>query len=142
MIVEKTAEIDRHHQIAALPWRKHNGRVEILLITSRETKRWVIPKGWPMKGRTDYNAAKREAFEEAGVEGRISTKSLGSFDYEKRTKKGGVKPCRVMIYPLEISTIRRNWPEKSERQRAWFKVEDAVAKVVEQGLKQVIASLA
>ena len=73
-----------HHQVAALPYRKRRGRMEILLITSRESKRWVIPKGWPMEGRTDYNAAKQEAFEEAGVKGRIGKMQLGHYIYTKR----------------------------------------------------------
>ena len=65
----------KHHpaqQIAALPFRKRRGKVEVLLITSRETKRWVIPKGWPMAGLKDFTSAKREALEEAGVTGQIS----------------------------------------------------------------------
>jgi 8-oxo-dGTP pyrophosphatase MutT (NUDIX family) len=131
----------RHHQIAALPWRKRRGQVEILLITSRTTKRWIIPKGWPMDGRADYNAAKREAFEEAGVEGRITTRSIGHYDYDKRTGKGSLKACRVVVFALEVSTLRRVWPESAERQRAWFKVEDAVEKVMEPGLKSVMKAL-
>jgi 8-oxo-dGTP pyrophosphatase MutT (NUDIX family) len=129
------------HQIAALPFRKRRGKVEVLLITSRETKRWVIPKGWPMVGLKDYNAAKQEAYEEAGVRGRIGTKAIGHFDYVKRLKSGGEKHCRVEIYALKVFAMKRNWPEKSERTRAWFSVGEAAEKVVEAGLKVVILAL-
>jgi 8-oxo-dGTP pyrophosphatase MutT (NUDIX family) len=130
-----------NHQIAALPFRKPLGRVEILLITSRETKRWVIPKGWPMVGLKDWNAAKQEAFEEAGIVGSIGTKTIGHFDYVKRTKNGGEKYCRVDIYPLKVLEMKRNWPEKAERTRAWFSIEEAAEKVGEAGLKVVILGL-
>jgi 8-oxo-dGTP pyrophosphatase MutT (NUDIX family) len=129
------------HQIAALPFRKRRGKVEVLLITSRETKRWVIPKGWPMVGLKDYNAAKQEAYEEAGVQGRIGTKAIGHFDYVKRLKTGAERHCRVEIYPLKVFNLKRNWPEKHERSRAWFAVKEAAEKVVEAGLKVVILAL-
>lgn len=128
-------------QIAALPYRKHGGRVEILLITSRETKRWVIPKGWPMAGRTDYTAAKQEAFEEAGIEGRIGKKPIGSFAYQKRLKNGDDQPCRVDIYPLKVQNLKRNWPEKAERTRAWFSVKEAAYQVRDADLELVILRL-
>jgi 8-oxo-dGTP pyrophosphatase MutT (NUDIX family) len=136
-----TTEQHPHHQVAALPIRKRRGKVEVLLITSRETKRWVIPKGWPMVGLKDYNAAKQEAYEEAGIGGRIGTKSIGHYDYMKRTKSGVEKHCRVEIYPLKVFNLKRNWPEKTERTRSWFSVEAAAEKVAEAGLKAVILSL-
>ena len=129
------------HQIAALPFRQRRGRVGVLLVTSRETKRWVIPKGWPMDGRTDYNAAKIEAFEEAGAEGRIGTTSIGAFEYSKRLKDGACKSCRVAVYPLNVSGLARKWPEQNERVRRWFSAEDAAELVAEAQLKQLILSL-
>ena len=83
-------------QVAALCWRRRKGTVEVLLVTSRETRRWVIPKGWPMDGLADYNAARREAFEEAGVEGHMRREPLGTFFYEKRGKKE-VLPVTVTV---------------------------------------------
>jgi 8-oxo-dGTP pyrophosphatase MutT (NUDIX family) len=130
-----------YHQIAALPLRKRKGKKEILLITSRETKRWVIPKGWPMDGITDHQAAKIEAFEEAGVEGRISKVPLGHFEYHKRLKSGSTKHVRVMVYALSVTTLKRNWPEKEQRTRKWFNLDDAVFLVKEEGLKLVIAGV-
>lgn len=129
------------HQIAALPFRHRRGRVGVLLVTSRESKRWVIPKGWPMEGYTDYNAAKIEAFEEAGAEGRIGTIAIGAFEYSKRLKDGVCKNCRVAVYPLNVSTLARNWPERNERERRWFSAEDAALLVAERQLKEIIAAL-
>ncbi len=125
-------------QIAALPMRKRRGKVEVLLITSRETKRWVIPKGWPMDGLTDYDAARQEAFEEAGVQGHIGKKSIGYFDYVKRLKNGTEKQCRVEVYALKVFNMKRRWPEKLERTREWYSVEEAAERVVEAGLKILI----
>jgi 8-oxo-dGTP pyrophosphatase MutT (NUDIX family) len=128
-------------QVAALPWRrKKNGAIEVLLITSRETKRWVIPKGWPMDGLKDYNAARQEAYEEAGVEGHMSRIALGTFAYDKRFKAGSLKPIGVTVYSLEVEKLLRSWPEKKQRQRKWFSSEDAAKLVHEPELKTLIAA--
>lgn len=125
-------------QIAALPYRKHGEAIEILLITSRETKRWVIPKGWPMLHLADYNAARREAFEEAGIEGKMSRKSMGSYFYGKRKKSGHVVPVQVIVYAMEVNRLLDKWPEKDERNRRWFAVGEAIELVQEAGLKAII----
>lgn len=91
-----------------------------------------------MEGRTDYNAAKQEAFEEAGVRGRIGKKSVGHFDYVKHLKNGAQKICRVDVYPLKVFNMKRVWPEKLERTRAWLSVEVAAERVGEEGLKSLI----
>ena len=129
------------HQIAALPFRNRRGKVGVLLVTSRETKRWVIPKGWPMEGHTDYNAAKIEAFEEAGAEGRIGTTAIGAFAYVKRLKDGASKLCHVAVYPLNVSGLARNWPEQKQRERRWFSAEAAAELVAEPQLKEIIVAL-
>jgi 8-oxo-dGTP pyrophosphatase MutT (NUDIX family) len=124
-------------QVAALCWRKRKGKREVLLITSRETRRWVIPKGWPMESLKDFNAAKTEAFEEAGVTGRISRQPLGRFRYNKI--KGDVAtPVSVTVYGLEVAVLHSNWPERRERKRDWFAPADAAERVVEVGLKSII----
>ncbi len=125
-------------QIAALPWRTKKGDIEILLITSRETKRWVIPKGWPMDHLIDSNAAKREAFEEAGIDGHIRREAVGHFDYTKILKNGDAVETRVTVYPLEVTEVLKSWPEKRQRKREWFSIEDAVWHVAEAGLKDII----
>lgn len=125
-------------QIAALPFRRNNAGVEILLITSRTTKRWVIPKGWPMDGLKDYNAARVEAFEEAGVGGHMTRNRVGKFNYEKLHATDGAKTLRVDVYALEVKTILRGWPEKSERKRQWFPAEQAATLVHEKELRKLI----
>ncbi len=130
--------LEHHKQIGALPYRKGKHGIEVLLITSRETKRWVIPKGWPMDGELDHEAAAQEAFEEAGIKGHINEKSIGGYAYKKKKKSGVVIDCVVMIYPLEVSKLLREWPEKGQRKRKWFKPKKAASLVNEAGLKAVI----
>jgi 8-oxo-dGTP pyrophosphatase MutT (NUDIX family) len=128
-------------QIAALCWRKKNGNHEVLLITSRETKRWVIPKGWPMDNLKDFNAAKTEAYEEAGVLGRVKRKPLGRFSYNK-IGEDETRHVTVTVYGLEVKELLSKWPEKRERKREWFTVDEAALRVSEAGLKDIILRLA
>jgi ADP-ribose pyrophosphatase YjhB (NUDIX family) len=81
-------------------------------VTSRETRRWIIPKGWPHKGRTPHRSAAREAYEEASVVGRVHRDQLGSFSYEKRLPTGDTIVCKVRVFALEVRQQRREWPEK------------------------------
>jgi 8-oxo-dGTP pyrophosphatase MutT (NUDIX family) len=131
---------DRFNQVAALPFRIRNGRLEVLLVTSRETKRWLIPKGWPIKGKKAYKAAAQEAMEEAGVKGSISQKAIGHYDYWKRRAEH-FDLCRVEVYPLEVSKQLKKWPEKGERDLRWFEVEEAAQQVLEPALAAVIRGL-
>lgn len=126
-------------QLGALCWRRRKGRLEILLVTSRESKRWILPKGWPMPGLADFNAARREAFEEAGVEGRMRRRPLGRFTYDKRGP-GGRLLVSITVYILAVRRELRNWPEKNSRQRAWFAPADAARLVAEAGLKRLLLS--
>ena len=88
-------------QYAALAWRPcASGGIEVLLITSRETRRWVIPKGWPIKDLRPHQTAAREAWEEAGIEGRTGARKIGVFDYDKRLSSGALQPV--------LSASRRN----------------------------------
>jgi 8-oxo-dGTP pyrophosphatase MutT (NUDIX family) len=128
-------------QVSALCWRKGEDGLEVLLVTSRETRRWVTPKGWPMKGLKDFTAAKQEAYEEAGVEGRIKRKPIGSFIYEKRQKDAS-QTVRVVVYALNVRKERKNWPEKSERKRQWFSPQEAARRVAEPGLKLLLSQFA
>jgi 8-oxo-dGTP pyrophosphatase MutT (NUDIX family) len=128
-------------QVAALPWRMAKaGHYEVLLITSRETKRWVIPKGWPMEHLKDPNAAKQEAFEEAGVRGVIRRRPLGTFTYDKRKKDGSLLPVTVTVYGLRVVTLTPTWPERTQRQRKWFNLAEGAEAVLEPGLKQLIGN--
>lgn len=131
----------RETQYAALPWRDTGSGIEVLLITSRETRRWVIPKGWPIKGLTPSQAAAREAYEEAGVGGLVTGKAAGSFDYDKRGKDDEVRPCHVLVFPLEVMVQHIDWPEQGQRTLRWMSQEDAAAAVAEPQLASLIRRL-
>lgn len=128
-------------QIGALPWRRGAYGLEILLITSRETQRWVIPKGWPMPGLPDAEASRREAFEEAGIEGGISA-PIGRYRYEKRTRKGALLPCEVTVFALKVEREHATWPEAAQRRRQWFGPQAAASRVDEPDLRAIIADFA
>ena len=131
-------------QYGALPYRLRTGsrRPQFMLITSRETQRWVIPKGWPKKGKSARQSAAREAFEEAGVIGRVSRRAVGSFSYEKRLKNGGTVECEVRVFPLHVKRQSREWPEKQERKVKWLSAAKAAKKVDEPTLGELIRQLA
>jgi 8-oxo-dGTP pyrophosphatase MutT (NUDIX family) len=114
--------------------------LEVLLVTSRETKRWLIPKGWPMKGKKAHKAAAQEAMEEAGVKGTVRQKAIGHYDYWKRRAEH-FDLCRVEVYPLEVSKQLKKWPEMGERDSRWFDVEEAAQLVLEPALAAVIRTL-
>ena len=139
MVLKVLDQIKTQKQIGALPYRKQGGAIEVLLITSRETKRWVIPKGWPMKGERDWNAAAKEASEEAGIAGHVGQKSVGTYHYVKR-KKSGDLDCEVTVFLLEVTQQKHEWPEKNERRRKWFKAKEAAKRVDEAGLQAIIAA--
>lgn len=128
----------RRRQYAALPWRLGPDGVDVLLITSRETRRWVIPKGWPMHGLTEHEAAAQEAFEEAGVSGEIAASPFGVYRYRKRMKDGSLVTCRVDVFPLEVKTEAKSWPEKRQRTRQWTPAAEAARMVQEPGLGRLI----
>jgi len=126
-------------QYAALPWRKRaDGAVEVLLITSRESRRWVIPKGWPMKDLDAGPCAAQEAFEEAGVAGQTRRKSLGVYHNDKRLRSGRLQHVRVQVYALEVRQEHDEWPEKGQRDRNWTTPADAASLVDEPELKTLL----
>ncbi|MCJ2068924.1 NUDIX hydrolase [Methylobacterium sp. J-030] len=130
-------------QVAALPFRiSPEGRLEILLITSRDTGRWIIPKGWPMVGRKAHQAAEREAFEEAGLKGQIETNSLGKYRYDKRFDNGVEVPCEVRVYALRVDGQHERWPEQSQRALHWFAPAEAACLVQEDELAHLIKGFA
>src|SRR5882762_10018332 len=130
-------------QYGALPYRKNGGaRTEVMLVTSRETHRWIIPKGWPHKGKAPHRSAAREAFEEAGVVGAVSRQSVGSFSYEKRLKRGGVVACEVLVFALEVKRQSKEWPEKRERKVRWLSAKVAAKTVQDRELGKIIRRLA
>lgn len=125
-------------QVAALPWRRSPDGIEILLVTSRETRRWVTPKGGRIAGRTDAQSAALEALEEAGVEGVITESPIGTFRYLKVLKRRAPRWCVVALHALEVRVEHPVWHEQAERERAWMTVEQAAACVSEPDLAGII----
>ena len=124
-------------QYAALPYRITD-KVEVLLISSRETRRWVLPKGWPMKGRKPHAAAAQEALEEAGVVGKIGKEPVGFYHYTKRMKNGSQQLCHVTVFPMNVARQRKVWPEMDQRTTRWFLLSEAAVLVVEPELQDVL----
>ena len=133
----------RRVQYAALPYRlSGKSRTEVMLVTSRETHRWIIPKGWPQKDKAPHDSAAREAFEEAGVVGAVGKRSVGSFPYQKRLKNGFVTACEVHVFPLRVRRQSKQWPEKEQREVKWLSAKDAAKTVKEPMLSEIIRRLA
>ncbi len=129
-------------QYGALPWRMQNSTLQILLITSRRTRRWIIPKGWPMEGCKPTACAAREAEEEAGITGEIGKTPIGQFRYMKLLRDGVELPCRVEVFPLKVTRESPDWDEMDARERRWCTVPEAAAAVIEPQLKMVIRRFA
>lgn len=128
-------------QFGAICWRMHRERVEVLLITSRDTGRWVIPKGWPIAGLGQAGSAAREAWEEAGVEGHVTEEALGTFGYDKVLKPGKSIPCRVEVFGLRVEALKSRYPERKMRRRKWFSTAKAARKVAEPELRGLLMAL-
>ncbi len=125
--------------MAALPWRLSPAGVEILLVTSLDTGRWVLPKGWAKSRESLHDAAAREAAEEAGISGGIDRRALGSYRYLKRRGDGDDIACEVQVFPLETDRLADKWPERKKRTRTWFTPAEAMAAVHEPDLAALIA---
>ena len=126
----------RTTQVAALPIRiADDGEINVLLVSSRETRRWVIPKGWPSKKMSDA-----EAREEAGVTGKVYRKPVGFYRYRK-VLPASSRILDVAVYVLWVRKQRKSWAEQKERTRIWATLEDAAKLVREPGLKRLFAEL-
>jgi len=129
-------------QVAAIPmkWTK-DGDLRILLVTSRDTGRWVLPKGWIMDRTKPWRAAEIEALEEAGVKGYISREHIGDYEYDKILDDGSRVPCRVHVYPMIVEKLKRDWKEQRQRKRHWFSAKGAARAVNEESLTRLLDSL-
>ena len=133
-------------QAGALPWRhrlgKKNGKkTEVLLITGRRSGRWMIPKGWRMAGKSIADSAAQEAFEEAGIEGVVDTRPLGRFRHVKQHMLFGRIEVDIQVHPLSVERELDDWPERGERLRKWFKLDEAADKVDSDELRELILQL-
>jgi 8-oxo-dGTP pyrophosphatase MutT (NUDIX family) len=127
-------------QYAALPYRIEGRQLQILLITSRETRRWVIPKGWPMGGLAPQEAAATEAAEEAGIVGRVEAKPIGSYRYLKRSKRNE-NAVQVIVFPFLVENHVETWREQGQRAMQWFSWRKAASLVAEPDLRRLIREL-
>lgn len=126
-------------QFGVIPWRRSaDGDAEILLITSRETRRWVVPRGNAIAGLRDYESAAQEAFEEAGIRGGVEQSALGAYRYDKRRRDGRVVAAEVQLFRMLVTEESADWPERLERERRWFAPEEAAAAVAEPDLARLI----
>jgi 8-oxo-dGTP pyrophosphatase MutT (NUDIX family) len=134
---------ERRIQYGALPYRVRGGaRPEVMLVTSRETRRWIIPKGWPHRGKSPRQSAAREAFEEAGITGAIGRRPIGSFSYRKRPKVGRVVDCEVRVFALRVRHEHKVWPEREQRKVRWLPAGVAARAVHERQLGEIIRRFA
>jgi 8-oxo-dGTP pyrophosphatase MutT (NUDIX family) len=130
-------------QVGALCWRWAAGGVfKVLLITSRDTGRWVIPKGWPMRKRSEAEAAAREAFEEAGARGDVDERAVGLFSYDKQLSQGRAVSVLVRVFALQVRSLVRKYPEYGQRRIKWFAADKAARKVAEPELAALIRAVA
>lgn len=134
----ETGGIGTHRQVAALCWRMHGGVPEVLLITSRDTGRWIVPKGWPMADRSAAATAAQEAWEEAGVQGDVAEASLGAFHYPKLYENADPRLCKVEVFALRVEGLAHRYPERGQRRRKWFGLAKAARRVVEPELRALI----
>jgi len=128
-------------QVAALPYRWSEAGLEILVMSSRQTHRVIIPKGWPMKNRKDWKSAQIEAREEVGVVGEVSRKRIGQYRYWKRLEAHFVL-CKVSVFSLAVKRQLDDWPERNERAHKWLTPEDAALLVDETDLGKLIIEFA
>ena len=126
-------------QFGVIAWRRAGADgVEVLLITSRETRRWVPPRGNAIPGLRPHESAAQEAFEEAGIRGGVQPKEIGTYRYGKRARDGRVIPAQVHLYPMLVTEEAETWPERHQRERRWFAASAAADAVDEADLADLI----
>jgi 8-oxo-dGTP pyrophosphatase MutT (NUDIX family) len=128
---------DLRTQFAALCYRIKDDKLQFCIVTSRRSKRWIVPKGWPIHGETPMDAAATEAFEEAGVRGKIYPRPIGVFSYYKVRSQDEL-PCMAVVYPLKVKKILKRWPEDRERERKWVSRKKAAQMVDDPELSVII----
>jgi 8-oxo-dGTP pyrophosphatase MutT (NUDIX family) len=125
-------------QMAALCHRGEGDGREYLLVTSRDTARWIIPKGWPIRGLNSCETAQREAWEEAGVKTCTATQTpIGTYTYQKRRANGYAVPVETLVYSVAVNEMAQEFPEAHERERKWVSAEAAAELVNETELKSI-----
>lgn len=134
------AKTNARTQFAALCWRVRRGKVQVLLITSRRRKRWIVPKGWPIDGKTPAACALTEAWEEAGVVGTASDTCIGVYSYIRLREEEESLPCIAMLYPVRVTSLMNEFPEVKDRRRKWVARKKAARMVMHPELAKLILS--
>lgn len=125
-------------QVGALVYRFLSDELQFLLITSRKSKRWIVPKGWPMPGKTLSQAALQESYEEAGVRGIVQSEPFGHYMYEKTDMaKGKNGRFEVKVFIVHFSYQEKKWPERKQRLFEWVTPKEAADRVDEPELRQI-----
>jgi len=132
------AKRDPRTQFAALPFRRKKEGLQILLITSRVTGRWILPKGWPIDAMTPAASAAQEAWEEAGIRGIASESCIGFYSYNKTMPGGVLLPCIAAVFPLQVRKVEDDYPEAGLRKRKWFSPAKAASRISEPDLKRIL----
>jgi 8-oxo-dGTP pyrophosphatase MutT (NUDIX family) len=127
-------------QAGALCWQRRGKRLRVLLVTSRRSGKWGVPKGWALRGRPLHRTAAREAWEEAGVIGLTENRLLGMIDAPKSYRLVGEIAWKLALYPLEVDQLADDWPECGQRKRRWFRPEEAAEMVRPRALGFLLAS--
>lgn len=129
-------------QAGALCWRHRSDGIEILLVTSRRSGKWGVPKGWALRGRPLHETARREAWEEAGVDGAVANRCLGLAEAPKSYRLAGMVDWRIALYPIEVAGLAEDWPEKGQRERRWFPLAEAARLVRPRTLGSLLSAFA
>lgn len=137
--LRSAGKTDVRAQFAALCYRFKGGRLQVCIVTTRNTGRWILPRGWPTHKQTAHDGAAIEAFEEAGVTGQVFPDAVGTYVYDKPIDDG-IAPVLVVVYAIHAVDVAKKWPEKKQRKRRWVSLKKAVAKLQEPGLKHIVAS--
>ena len=126
----------RYIQSGVIPFRRNEGNIEILLITNKKKDKWGIPKGIVESTLSASESAQKEAFEEAGIYGKVCKPSLGKYSKKKWDGK-----CIIKVFAMEVTQILVNYPESMLRKREWYAVKDAAEMIKNKKLKAMILSL-
>ncbi|OGU72147.1 MAG: hypothetical protein A2V93_08615 [Ignavibacteria bacterium RBG_16_34_14] len=124
------------HQSGVIPYRRKNGELQILLITSMKRKKWILPKGYIEFNLSPFESAKKEAYEEAGVIGANETVELGSFRI-----KSSIGVCDLLVYSMEVIEVLEDYPDKDQRKRKWFSIKEAAENITIPEVSGMILSL-
>jgi 8-oxo-dGTP pyrophosphatase MutT (NUDIX family) len=137
--LRSAGKTDVRAQFAALCYRFKHDKLQVCIVTTRKSERWILPRGWPTHKQTAHDGAAIEAFEEAGITGDVFPNAIGTYVYDKPID-AGVAPVLVVVYAIHATGIAKKWPEKKQRKRRWVSLKKAAAKLDEPGLKQIVAS--